>query len=205
MTSSHTVRHPALVLVSLAMAQLIIALDYSIVFVALPDIGSGVGFSGQELQWVIGAYSVTFGGFLLLGGRLTDLLGRRRLFLVGLGLYALASVAGGFADTPGVLVVARAVQGLGGAVLGPATLSLITTMFAEGAERNRALGVWGAAGSSGMVLGSLLGGVLTQAFGWEAVFFVNVPLAAFVALLALRVVAPAGVSNLSKPGVISLL
>jgi EmrB/QacA subfamily drug resistance transporter len=188
MTSSRTVRHPGLVLVSLALAQLIIALDYSIVFVALPDIGSGIGFSGQQLQWVIGAYAVTFGGFLLLGGRLCDLLGRRRLFLVGLGLYAVASVAGGLAETPGVLVVARGVQGLGGAVLGPATLSLITTTFAEGAERNRALGIWGATGSSGLVLGSLLGGVLTQILGWQAVFFVNVPLAALVALLALQVV-----------------
>lgn len=190
MASSRTVRprHPALVLVSLALAQLIIALDYSIVFVALPDIGSGLHFSGQELQWVIGAYAVTFGGFLLLGGRLSDLLGRRRLFLVGLLLYAVSSVTGGLAGAPGVLVAARAVQGLGGAVLGPSTLSLITTMFKEGAERNRALSVWGATGSSGMVLGSLLGGVLTQAFGWQAVFFVNVPLAAGIAILALQVV-----------------
>ncbi|MBX6386641.1 MAG: MFS transporter [Microbispora sp.] len=204
MSSTRTLRHPALVLVSLALAQLIIALDYSIVFVALPEIGSGIGFTGQELQWVIGAYAVTFGGFLLLGGRLSDLLGRRRLFLAGLGLYAIASVAGGLAGSPGLLVVARAVQGLGGAVLGPSTLSLITTLFAEGAERNRALGVWGATGSSGMVVGSLLGGVLTQTFGWEAVFFVNVPLATVVALLALRVVpADAAVgrrSGLDLPG-----
>lgn len=188
MASSPTVRRPALILVSLALAQLIIALDYSIVFVALPDIGSGIGFPGQSLQWVIGAYAVTFGGFLLLGGRLSDLLGRRRLFLTGLGLYALASTAGGLAATPALLVAARAVQGLGGALLGPATLSLITTMFAEGPERNRALGVWGAAGSSGLVAGALLGGVLTQALGWRAVFFVNVPLAAMVALIALLVV-----------------
>lgn len=188
MSPSRTVRHPALVLVSLALAQLIIALDYSIVFVALPEIGSGLGFPGQELQWVIGAYAVTFGGFLLLGGRLSDLLGRRRLFLAGLLLYAVSSVTGGLADTPGVLIAARAVQGLGGAVLGPSTLSLITTMFTEGAERNRALSVWGATGSSGMVLGSLFGGVLTQAFGWQAVFFVNVPLAAGIGVLALRVV-----------------
>ncbi|HZC39723.1 MAG TPA: MFS transporter, partial [Streptosporangiaceae bacterium] len=191
MAWSPAVRRPALILVSLALAQLIIALDYSIVFVALPDIGSGIGFPGPDLQWVIGAYAVTFGGCLLLGGRLSDLLGRRQLLLTGLGLYTLASAAGGVAATPAVLVVARAVQGLGGAVLGPATLSLITTMFAEGPERNRALGVWGAAGSSGLVAGALLGGVLTQALGWRAVFFVNVPLAAIVALLALRVV-PAG-------------
>ncbi|MBW4721599.1 MFS transporter [Saccharothrix obliqua] len=190
MTTSRAVRHPALVLLSLALAQLIIALDYSIVFVALPDIGAGIGFSSHELQWVIGAYAVTFGGFLLLGGRLSDLLGRRRLFFVGLALYAISSVAGGLAESPELLVLARAVQGLGGAVLGPSTLSLITTMFAEGKERNRALGVWGATGSSGMVVGSLLGGVLTQTMGWEAVFFVNVPLAVGVGLLALLVVPP---------------
>jgi MFS family permease len=204
MTPSPAVRRPALVLVSLAMAQLIIALDYSIVFVALPDIGSGIGFSGQDLQWVIGAYAVTFGGFLLLGGRLSDLLGRRRLFLAGLGLYAVASAAGGLAVSPLMLVAARAVQGLGGAALGPATLSLITTMFAEGAERNRALGIWGATGSSGMVAGALLGGVLTQVLGWRAVFFVNVPLAVAVALLALQAVpadtAAARGTGLDLPG-----
>lgn len=188
MTSSGSARRPGLILAALALAQLIIALDYSIVFVALPDIGKGVGFSAQQLQWVIGAYNVAFGGFLLLGGRLSDLVGRRRMFLAGLALYALASLAGGMATVPGLLVGARAVQGLGGAFLGPALLSLLTTTFEEGHERNRALGIWGAAGSSGMVLGSLLGGVLTQAFGWSAVFYVNVPVAAFVALLGLRVI-----------------
>ncbi|GAB2715109.1 MFS transporter [Streptomyces bullii] len=188
MTSSGSARHKGLVLAALALAQLIIALDYSIVFVALPDIGSGVGFSDQQLQWVIGAYAVAFGGFLLLGGRMSDLLGRRRMFLTGLALYAIASVIGGLATTPGVLVAARAVQGIGGAFLAPATLSLLTTTFEEGSERNRALGVWGATGSSGMVVGSLLGGVLTQAFGWAAVFYVNVPLAVGVGLLGLRAI-----------------
>ncbi|MET8768023.1 MFS transporter [Streptomyces sp. NPDC004658] len=188
MTSSGSARHRGLVLAALALAQLIIALDYSIVFVALPDIGSGVGFSDQQLQWVIGAYAVAFGGFLLLGGRLSDLLGRRRMFLTGLALYALASVLGGLASDPWVLVAARAVQGIGGAFLAPATLSLLTGNFEEGPARNRALGVWGATGSSGMVVGSLLGGVLTQAFGWAAVFFVNVPLALGVALLGLRAI-----------------
>ena len=188
MTTSGSARRPGLILAALALAQLIIALDYSIVFVALPDIGSGVGFSDQQLQWVIGAYAVAFGGFLLLGGRMADLLGRRRMFLVGLALYAASSVAGGLAGTPGVLVAARAVQGIGGAFLAPATLSLLTTTFEEGKERNRALGVWGGTGSSGMVVGSLLGGVLTQAFGWAAIFYVNVPLAVGVALLGLRVI-----------------
>ncbi|WP_353940589.1 MFS transporter [Streptomyces sp. HUAS MG91] len=187
MTASGTTRRPALILAALALAQLIIALDYSIVFVALPDIGEGVGFSGQQLQWVIGAYAVAFGGCLLLGGRLADLLGRRRMFLTGLALYAIASVVGGLAAGPGPLVAARAVQGIGGALLAPATLSLLTTTFEEGRERNRALGIWGATGSSGMVVGSLLGGVLTQAFGWEAVFYVNVPLALGVGLLGARV------------------
>ncbi|CAM5486095.1 MULTISPECIES: MFS transporter [Streptomyces] len=188
MTSSGSARHKGLILAALALAQLIIALDYSIVFVALPDIGSGVGFSDQQLQWVIGAYAVAFGGFLLLGGRMSDLLGRRRMFLTGLALYALASVLGGLASDPWVLVAARAVQGIGGAFLAPATLSLLTSNFEEGPERNRALGVWGATGSSGMVVGSLLGGVLTQAFGWAAVFFVNVPLALGVALLGLQAI-----------------
>ncbi|SDL14277.1 MFS transporter [Streptomyces indicus] len=188
MTSSGSTRRQGLILAALALAQLIIALDYSIVFVALPDIGNGVGFSEQQLQWVIGSYAVAFGGFLLLGGRMADLVGRRRMFFTGLALYAIASIIGGLATTPGVLVGARGLQGIGGAFLAPATLSLLTTTFAEGKERNRALGVWGATGSSGMVVGSLLGGVLTQAFGWAATFYVNVPLAAGVALLALRAI-----------------
>ncbi|WP_419992835.1 MFS transporter [Streptomyces boninensis] len=193
MTSSGSVQRKPLILAALALAQLIIALDYSIVFVALPDIGDGVGFSDQQLQWVIGAYAVAFGGCLLLGGRLADLLGRRRMFMTGLALYAIASVAGGLAENPGLLVAARAVQGIGGACLAPATLSLLTGTFEEGRERNRALGVWGATGSSGMVLGSLLGGVLTEIWGWAAVFYVNVPLTAGVALLALRVIPADGV------------
>ncbi|MFI0264773.1 MFS transporter [Streptomyces sp. NPDC017056] len=184
---SSSPRHPGLVLTALALAQLTIGIDYNIVFVALPDIGTGVGFSDQQLQWVVSAYAVVFGGFLLFGGRAADLAGRRRVFTIGLSLYAIASLIGGLASAPGPLIAARALQGLGGAFLAPATLSLVTTTFAEGRERNRALGIWGAAGSSGMVLGSLLGGVLTQAFGWSSVFFVNVPLAAAIALLGLRV------------------
>lgn len=168
--------HPRATVLLLAFAQLIIALDYNIVFVALPEIRDALPFSESGLQWVVSGYAVVFGGFLLLGGRLGDLFGRRRLFIVGLLFYGLASLAGGWATEPWMLVAARAGQGIGGALLSPATLALVTTVFAEGHARNRALGIWAAAGSTGMVVGSLLGGVLTSALGWEAVFFVNVPL-----------------------------
>ena len=172
------------VLALLAFAQLIISLDYTIVYVALPDIGR-LGFSAQTLQLVVSAYAVAFGGFLLLGGRAADLFGRRRMFVGGLLLYGAASLLGGLSTTPELLVGARAVQGIGGAVLFPATLSLVNTLFAEGRERNHALGVWAGAGAGGMVSGVLLGGLLTQALGWEAVFFVNVPLAAIALAAAL--------------------
>lgn len=188
-------RRPGLTLALLAFAQLIISIDYNIVYVALPEIGGSLGFSAQTLQWVVSAYAVAFGGFLLLGGRASDLFGPRRMFVLGLTLYAASSLAGGLADAPWPLVAARAVQGLGGALLFPATLTLISTGFAEGRERNRAFAVWGTAGGSGMILGSLLGGVLTQAFGWPAVFYVNVPLAAAAALLALPLITPAAVAR----------
>ncbi|GAA2645937.1 MFS transporter [Dactylosporangium fulvum] len=177
-------RRAGLVLALLGLAQLITSIDYNIVYVALPEIGADLGFSAQNLQWVVSAYAVAFGGFLLLGGRTADLVGRRRVFVAGLALYAVSSLVGGLAGHPGLLVAARAVQGLGGALLFPATLSLVATSFEEGRDRNRAFSVWAAAGAGGMVLGSLLGGVLTQAFGWEAVFFVNVPLAGVAILLA---------------------
>ncbi|MFI6515475.1 MFS transporter [Spirillospora sp. NPDC050679] len=180
--------HRRLALALLAFAQLIISLDYNIVYVALPEIGGALDFSAQSLQWVISAYAVAFGGFLLLGGRAVDLFGPRRVFLGGLALYAVASLAGGLAGDAGPLVAARAVQGLGGALLFPATLTLVSTGFAEGRDRNRAFAVWGTAGGSGMILGSLLGGVLTQAFGWEAVFYVNVPLAAAAVLATLPLI-----------------
>ncbi|WAL64369.1 MFS transporter [Amycolatopsis cynarae] len=182
-------RRPGLVLALLAFAQLIISLDYNIVYVALPEIGHALGFGTQSLQWVVSAYAVTFGGFLLLGGRASDLFGPRRMFSLGLGLYCGASLAGGLAAGPGLLVAARAGQGLGGALLFPATLTLVSTSFAEGRARNRAFAVWGTAGGSGMILGSLLGGLLTQLYGWAAVFFVNVPLAAVAALLAFPLLA----------------
>src|ERR671935_111261 len=161
----------------LAFAMLIVSLDQYIVVVALPEIGRALGYSQQTLQAVISAYAVASAGFLLLGGRASDLLGRRRVLVSGLTLYAGGSLAGGLAQAPEVLLVARAVQGLGGALVFPATLALINTTFAEGPERNRAVAIWGGTGAAGLVVGVLLGGVLTQALGWEAVFFVNVPLA----------------------------
>ncbi len=176
------------ILALLALAQLIYALDLNIVFVALPAIGSELGFPGQTQQLVVSAYVVFAGGFLLFGGRAADLLGRRRVFVAALGLYAVASLAGGLAESPAVIIIARAIQGIGGALLLPSTLSLINTLFPEGPKRNRALAVWGGAGASGLTIGALLGGLLTEYFGWPAVFFVNVPLAGLVALAALVVI-----------------
>ncbi|ALO97125.1 MULTISPECIES: MFS transporter [Streptomyces] len=172
----------------LALAQLIFSLDLNIVFVALPDIGDDLGFPGQTQQLVVSAYVVFAGGFLLLGGRAADLLGRRRIFVLALTVYAVSSLAGGLAGSPAVIIAARAVQGIGGALLLPSTLSLINTLFEEGPKRNRALAVWGGAGASGLTVGALLGGILTESFGWPAVFFVNVPLAGLVALAALAVI-----------------
>jgi MFS family permease len=184
--TEQTSRTPILAL--LAFAMLIVSLDQYIVVVALPEIGADLGYSAQTLQAVISAYAVGSAGFLLLGGRAADLLGRRRVLVSGLALYATSSLAGGLASVPEVQLAARAVQGLGGALVFPATLSLVNTTFAEGAVRNRALAVWGGAGAAGLVIGVLLGGVLTRAFGWEAVFFVNVPLAAVAAALALSLI-----------------
>ncbi|HEY0416757.1 MAG TPA: MFS transporter [Gaiellaceae bacterium] len=163
-------------------------LDVSIVNVALPSIGKALDFSRDNLQWVITAYSITFGGFLLLAGRSADLLGRRKVFLVGVVVFTIASFFCGLAWSEGVLVTSRAVQGLGAAIISPAALSIITTTFAEGAERNKALGIWGAIGGSGAAVGVLAGGVLTKYLGWEWIFFVNVPVGATALLLAPRFV-----------------
>ncbi|RKS78713.1 EmrB/QacA subfamily drug resistance transporter [Actinomadura pelletieri DSM 43383] len=165
-----------LVLGLLAFSSLITSLDFTIVYVALPDIARDVGLSGHATQWVVSAYAIFFGGFLLLGGRSADLLGRRRMFVLGMLVFGAASLLGGLATSPAMLIAARAAQGVGGAVLFPATLSLVTTRFTEGPDRVRALAVWAMAGAGGLSLGALLGGVLTHAFGWEAVFLVNVPL-----------------------------
>jgi EmrB/QacA subfamily drug resistance transporter len=175
-----------LALALLAAAQFVVVLDASIVNVALPSIGSDLNFSQDDLSWVVNAYVLVFGGFLLLGGRLADLLGRRRLFIIGLILFAAASLAGGLATSAGWLVAARAVQGLGAALLSPAALSLVTVLFAEGAERNKAMGVWGAVAGSGGAVGVLLGGMLTEWAGWEWVLFVNVPIGIAAAMIAPR-------------------
>ncbi|WP_343953526.1 MFS transporter [Nonomuraea longicatena] len=189
-TPSGAKRRLGWTLALLALAQLIYALDLNIVFVALPQIGSDLGFPGQTQQLVVSAYVVFAGGFLLFGGRAADLLGRRRLFVLALALYAVSSLAGGLADSPEVIIAARAVQGIGGALLLPSTLALINTLFAEGPQRNRALAIWGGAGASGLTVGALLGGLLTENFGWPAVFYVNVPLAVLVAVAALFAIPP---------------
>jgi EmrB/QacA subfamily drug resistance transporter len=168
----------------LCIAQFMVILDASIVNVALPSIGKALHFSQENLPWVVNGYVLTFGGFLLLGGRTADLLGRRRVFQFGLVLFALASLAGGLAANEGQLIGARAVQGLGAAILSPAALSIVTVTFRDGSDRNKAFGVWGAVAGSGGAAGVLLGGVLTDTVGWEWVFWVNVPIGIAAATLA---------------------
>jgi EmrB/QacA subfamily drug resistance transporter len=182
-----TQRAKNLALILLAMTQFVIVIDASIVNVALPTIGRSLHFSHDSLSWVVNAYTLTFGGFLLLGGRLADLIGRRRMFISGLIVFSLASLAGGLAQSEAWLLVARAVQGLGAAIISPAALSILTTTFAEGAERNKALGVWGAVAGAGGAAGVLLGGVLTSGLGWEWVLFVNVPIGLAAAAMAPRI------------------
>jgi EmrB/QacA subfamily drug resistance transporter len=187
MKSLDTPRAKNLALLLLAMTQFVIVIDASIVNVALPSIGSHLRFSHNDLSWVVNAYTLTFGGFLLLGGRMADLLGRRRMFMLGLVLFSLASLGGGLAQSEGWLIVARAVQGLGAAIVSPAALSILTTTFAEGAERNRALGIWGAVAGAGGAVGVLLGGILTSGLNWRWVLFVNVPIGIAAAAMAPRV------------------
>ena len=165
-------------LILLCSAQFIVVLDASIVNVALPSIGKGLNFSEQNLPWIVNAYVIAFGGFLLLGGRAADLLGRRRIFIAGLAMVGIASLAAGFSATQGELIAARAAQGLGAAFVSPAALSIVATLFKDGAERNKALGAWGAVAGSAGAAGVLLGGILTDGLGWEWVLWVNVPVAA---------------------------
>jgi EmrB/QacA subfamily drug resistance transporter len=171
-------RRKWLALALLSAVQFMVVLDIAIVNVALPSIKVDLGFSQENLQWVISAYALVFGGFLLLGGRAADVLGRRRLFLAGLFVFTLASLFAGLAWSEGSLIGARAFQGLGAAIISPAALSILSTTFTEGRERNIALGVWGAVGGFGAAAGVLLGGVLTDALSWEWIFFVNIPVGA---------------------------
>jgi EmrB/QacA subfamily drug resistance transporter len=167
-------------LAALCAAFFMVILDVAIVNVALPTIQVDLDFSRQNLQWVVSAYALAFGGLLLLGGRAADLLGRRRMFIAGIGLFALASLLAGLAWSEEALIVARALQGIGAAVMTPAALSILMTTFEEGAERNKALGIWGAVGASGGTVGVLLGGILTDTIGWEWIFFLNVPVGVLV-------------------------
>ncbi|HEX6665689.1 MAG TPA: MFS transporter [Solirubrobacterales bacterium] len=195
-------------LVLLCVAQFVVVLDASIVNVALPTIGEALDFTESNLPWVVNAYVLTFGGFLLLGGRMADLLGRRRVFMGGLILFAIASLFGGLATNSGQLIAARAVQGLGAAILSPAALSIVATTFRDGAERNKALGVWGAVAGSGGAAGVLLGGVLTETLGWEWVLWVNVPIGIAAAAIAPSLIAESrdesGVRTFDAAGAVTI-
>lgn len=177
-----------LILVIACLAQFMVVLDTTIVNVALPSIQRGLHFSPSNLPWVVNAYTLVFGGFLLLGGRASDLVGRKRLFSIGIAVFSLASLLNGFASSPTMLVVGRGLQGLGGALLSPAALSIITTTFTKPAERARALGVWSAIAAGGGAVGLLLGGVLTDLASWPWIFIVNVPVGAGALALAMRFV-----------------
>ncbi len=182
-------RHLTATLILCCLAQFMVILDVSVVNVALPSIHKALGFSESGLQWVVNAYTVTFAGFLLLGGRAADLLGRRVVFVSGLLLFSAASLAGGLATSQGMLIGARLVQGLGGAIIAPASLSILTTTFTETKERNRAVGIWGAMGGAGGAAGVILGGVLTDALNWRWILFINVPIGLLAALYTQRVIA----------------
>jgi EmrB/QacA subfamily drug resistance transporter len=195
--------HKWLALALLCTVQFMVVLDIAIVNVALPSIQTDLGFSQEDLQWVISAYALLFGGFLLLGGRAADLLGRRRVFLAGLVVFSIASLLSGLAWSDGALIGSRALQGLGSAMITPAALSILTTMFAEGSERNKALGAWGAVGAFGAVAGVLLGGILTDLLSWEWIFYINVPvgIAAFAATpVLLRESRDASAQTFDLPG-----
>ena len=207
-TPLYTPRAKSIALLLLAVTQFVIVIDASIVNVALPSIGRALSFSRDDLSWVVNAYTQTFGGFLLLGGRLADLLGRRKMFMLGLAVFSLASLAGGIAQSETWLIAARAVQGLGAAIVSPAALSIITTTFAEGAERNRALGIWGAVAGAGGAAGVLLGGILTSGLSWRWVLFVNVPIGLAAAAAAPRTLVESrsedGVRSFDIPGAITV-
>jgi EmrB/QacA subfamily drug resistance transporter len=192
----------------ICVAQFMVILDVSIVNVALPSIQRGLHFSEQNLLWVLNAYALFFGGFLMLGGRVADKLGRRRVFVTGVMLFSVASLFCGLATSSGWLVTARAVQGLGAAILSPAALSILTVTFKEGSERNKALSIWGAIAGAGGAFGVLLGGILTQEVGWRWIFYVNVPIGSLVVLASFFILAPSLSEDESRgfdiPGAIAL-
>jgi EmrB/QacA subfamily drug resistance transporter len=196
-TASRSVS-PWLVLVLVALAQFMVVLDATIVNVALPSIQSDLGLSSSNLQWVVNGYTLVFGGFLLLGGRAADLLGRKRLFLAGVAVFTSASLLNGLAQSGEMLIAARALQGLGGAMVTPAALSIITTTFREGEGRTRALAVWGAVAAGGGAAGLLLGGILTEALSWQWIFFVNVPIGLAAVLLSARFVPESRIAQAAK-------
>ncbi len=187
-TDSSSSTNRWLILVIACLAQFMVVLDTTIVNVALPSIQRGLHFSPSSLQWVVNAYTLIFGGFLLLGGRASDLIGRKRLFSIGVALFSLASLLNGLASSPTMLIIGRGLQGLGGALLSPAALSIITTTFTGQQERARALGVWSAIAAGGGAVGLLLGGVLTDLVSWPWIFIVNVPVGAIALALTLRFV-----------------
>ncbi|HWA65698.1 MAG TPA: MFS transporter [Mycobacteriales bacterium] len=180
--------HPNLALTVIAAAQLMVVLDATIVNIALPDIHRALHFSANGLSWVLNAYTLVFGGLLLLGGRTGDLFGRRRMFIIGVSLFGAASLLGGFAQDKGWLIAMRALQGVGGAIASPTALSLVATTFEEGPARNRALGVYAAVSGAGAAIGLILGGVLTDLLSWRWVLFVNAPIGLFIATMAPRVI-----------------
>jgi EmrB/QacA subfamily drug resistance transporter len=187
--------NPWLVLVLVCLGQFMVILDATIVNVALPSIQADLGFSAADLQWVINSYTLVFGGFLLLGGRAADLIGRRALFVAGVIVFSAASLLNGLSNSSEMLVAARGLQGLGGALVSPAALSIITTTFEEGPDRTKAMGVWGAIAAGGGAFGLLLGGILTEALSWEWIFFVNVPVGIAAAVLAWRYVPESRAEN----------
>src|SRR5438045_3989138 len=198
-----------LILALLCAAQFMLTLDIAIVNVALPSMQRTLGLSAENIQWVVGGYALTFGGFLMLGGRLADVIGRRRMFLTGLVLFGGASMLGGFSQSGGMLNAARVIQGFAGALVSPAALSLLTTTFKEGRERNRALGMWSAMAAGGASAGLILGGLLTQELSWRFTLFVNVPLGLAAVLLSPVLPADAGrrgasTVSLDIPGATSL-
>jgi MFS family permease len=204
----HTQDRKGLALLLLCAVQFMVVLDIAIVNVALPTIKTALDFDETNLSWVINAYTLTFGGLLMLGGRTADLLGRRRMFMVGLALFSGASLVCGLATSEATLIAARAIQGVGAAIISPAALSILTTTFDEGAERNKALGIWGAVAGSGGAAGAILGGVLTDVFSWQAVLLVNIPVGIAAVALAPRLLPEArdlaGIRSFDLAGAVSV-